>query len=82
MPYADLINHSPFSTAYINAQPGEKSIFGDEPDRVVVGTMKIYPLKERKRESLNIRVCMCVCVCFFFHLILIVLKLALLLLLI
>jgi hypothetical protein len=66
VPYADLINHSPFSTAYINAQPGEKSIFGDEPDRVVVGTMKIYPLKERKRESLNIRVCMCVCVFFFF----------------
>ena len=36
VPYADLINHSPFSTAYINAQPGEKSIFGDEPDKVVV----------------------------------------------
>ena len=36
VPYADLINHSPFSTAYINAKPGEKSFFGDEPDKVEV----------------------------------------------
>lgn len=39
VPYADLINHSPFSTAYINAQTGEKiagGLFGQEDDTVVV----------------------------------------------
>ena len=36
MPYADLINHSPFSTAYINAQQGEMSFFSREEDQVVL----------------------------------------------
>merc|ERR1719424_1967138 len=39
VPYADLINHSPFSTAYVNAQKGEKiagGLFGQEDDTVVV----------------------------------------------
>ena len=47
VPYADLINHSPFSAAYINAEPGEKSIFGDEPDKVVVFADRAFKKMEQ-----------------------------------
>jgi len=47
VPYADLINHSPFSTAYINAKQGEKSIFGDEPDNVVVFADRAFKKMEQ-----------------------------------
>jgi len=48
VPYADLINHSPFSTAYISAQPGKKDRwFGDEPDLVVLYADRAFKKMEQ-----------------------------------
>ena len=47
VPYADLINHSPFSTAYIQAQLGKKSIFGDEQDKIVVFADRTFKKMEQ-----------------------------------
>ena len=32
VPYADLINHSPYSAAYVDAQQGEKMLPWSKPD--------------------------------------------------
>ena len=51
VPYADLINHSPFSQAYIDAREGGDWLFSSGEEEVILYADRGYRRMEQVRKS-------------------------------